>query len=168
MLEAWFTLMAEAMRGTQEAQEAFRALSEISANPEELSRWMARFMPAAVASTANLQPETFEAQLEEWWRIMGVVPRSRYLEVLERCDTLQRRLDRAEETIRDLRARLAGQERQEAEAQKALDVWNTMMAETLKSQVEWMKAWTASRGQSGSGIDDEEDTTADKADDSSQ
>ena len=141
VMEAWFTLMAEAMKGTKESREAFQRLSKISGDPEEMSRWMGQFMPAAAASTANLQPEAFEEWMEESWRMMGVVPRTRYLELLEKCDTLQRKLDKAEETIQNLRARLDNKGQQETDAQKMADIWGTMMQDTLKAQTEWVRSW---------------------------
>lgn len=141
VMEAWFTLMAEAMKGTKESREAFQRLSKISGNPEEMSRWMAQFMPAAAASTANLKPDAFEEWMEESWRMMGVVPRARYLELLEKYDALQRKLDKAEETIQSLRARLDNKGQQEADAQKMADIWGSMMQDTLKAQTEWMRTW---------------------------
>lgn len=142
VLEAWYTLMAEATRGTAEAQEAFQSLSEMSATPEALNQWVAQFMPGA-ASSINFQPESFEEQLENWWRMMGVVPRPRYLELLERCDTLERKLSRAESTIESLRKKLGAHEQQGEDAKKVMDLWGSMMEETLKAQTEWMKAWAA-------------------------
>ena len=56
--------MAEATRGTAEAQEAFQSLSEMSATPEALNQWVAQFMPGA-ASSIKFQPESFEEQLEK-------------------------------------------------------------------------------------------------------
>lgn len=135
-LEAWFTLMAEAVRGTAEAQEAFKALTEASTKPEELQRWQAKFMPPAGAA---VKPEAFEEWLEEWWRMMGVVPRSRYLDLLERHEALRLRLEKAEETIRSLRAMMG--QGQEQEAQKLVNLWETMLQESLKAQAEWMRAW---------------------------
>ncbi|HXV96973.1 MAG TPA: hypothetical protein VEC93_01015, partial [Anaerolineae bacterium] len=56
-METWLTLMAEAMRGTAEAQEAFKSLTAASSSPEELKQWLARFMPFAGATAT---PELFE------------------------------------------------------------------------------------------------------------
>jgi hypothetical protein len=161
-LEAWFTLMAEAMRGTKEAQEAFHTLAEMSNEPEAVRHWMMKFMPAAVSPESP--PGIVEEQIEEWWRMMGMVPRSRYLELLEKCDLLQRRLDRAKGTIQRLRAKLGNQEKQEEEARKAGEMWNTMIEETLKAQMEWVKAWTASDTQTAPEPDKQEDTTGDGTD----
>jgi hypothetical protein len=141
-LEAWYTLMAEAMRGTGEAQEAFNALSEMSSTPEEFNKWMAQFMPG-LAGSMKMQPEGFEEQMETWWRMMGVVPRARYLDLLEKCDTLERKLEKAEKTIESLRQRLGVQEQQEEDTKKVMDMWGNIMQDTLKTQTEWMKAWTS-------------------------
>ena len=156
-LEAWYTLMAEATRGSAEAQEAFESLSKMSGNPEDMNRWMAQFMPGA-ASTTSFTPDAFEGQLEDWWRMMGVVPRTRYLDLLEKCDTLQRKLDKAEETIESLRKRTGDQSQPGSEETKqVLDMWSSMMGETLKTQNEWMKAWTAANS-SDSDSEGEEST----------
>jgi len=163
-LEAWFTLMAQAMRGTQEAQDALRSLSEISSSTEDLMQWMTKFMPAAVPSGTKLRPEALEGQLEEWWRMMGVVPRTRYLELLERFDTLQRRLDKAEKTVHTLRAALDNKGQHTEEAKQALDMWSTMMQDTLQTQTEWMQAWMTPSQQSGSGAEDQENLAADESD----
>lgn len=137
-MEAWFTLMAEAMKGA-EAQEAFKSLAEASTNPETLQQWQARFMPRAGASAT---PEAFEEWLEEWWKMMGVVPRSRYLELLERYEALRLRLEKAEETIHQLRATLGGKG-SEQDAQKLLDLWEAMLKESVKAQAEWLRTWAA-------------------------
>jgi uncharacterized coiled-coil protein SlyX len=142
VLEAWYTLMAEASRGTSEAQDAFKSLSEMPATPEAYNQWVKQFMPGA-ASSVSFQPDTFDEQMENWWRMMGMVPRPRYLELLERCDTLERKLSKAEKTIEALRRKMGTQDQQEEETKKVLDTWNTIMGETLKAQTEWMKAWTA-------------------------
>lgn len=151
-LEAWYRLMAEAMRGTAEAQEALKKFAEMSATPEGMNRWMAQFMPGATPPT-GFQPEQFEEQLETWWRMTGVVPRSRYLELLERCDTLERNLKKAEETIAGLREKLGAQGRQEEDAQQAFGLWGGMMEESLKMQSEWMKAWRDAGSVTGAGTE---------------
>jgi len=159
-LEAWFTLVNEAMRGTQDAQQALKSLGENAGSADDLSRWLQTFMPNVQPAAP---PETFETWLEEWWRVMGVVPRARYLELLERCDTLQRRLERAEETIQSLKT-LLGKEGQDEEARQALDLWSSMLSETLKTQTEWMKAWTAANQPPGTAAEDQPDPVAGKPD----
>jgi hypothetical protein len=159
-LEAWFTLVNEAMRGAQEARQALKSLAENSASLEDLSHWLATFMPNVHPAAP---PETFETWLEEWWRVMGVVPRARYLELLERCDALQRRLERAEETIQNLKT-LPGSQGQDEEARQALDLWSSMLAETLKTQTEWMKAWTAANQPAGAAGQDQPGPATNKPD----
>jgi hypothetical protein len=138
-METWLILMAEAMRGTAEAQEAFKSLTTASSSPEELKQWLARFMPFAGTTAAT--PELFEDWLEEWWKAMGVVPRSRYLELLERYEILRTRLEKADETIHKLRAMLGKDHEQDA--QKILNLWDTMLQESLKAQAEWMRTWVS-------------------------
>jgi hypothetical protein len=99
-------------------------------------------MPAGVGRS---RPEAFEAWLEEWWKLMGVVPRSRYVELLERCELLRSRLQEAESTISRLRA-VIGVRGQEQEARRTLDLGAKALAETLKAQTEWMRLWTARYG----------------------
>jgi len=140
IMEAWFTLMAEAMKGTKEAQDAFRSLSKAALDPADLSRWFGAFMPGLATSPAGPRPEMMGEWLEEWWRIMGVVPRSRYLELLEKSDTLARRLEQARETIEKMRAALDDKAR--PEVKNVLDLWNTMLDETVKMQEQWARAWT--------------------------
>ena len=146
VLEAWFTLMAEAARGTEQAQTAFKTLP--TGDPEAWQEWTRKFMPGV---GPNFSSDAFEDQLEEWYRLMGVVPRARYLAALEKNDLLQRRLERAEATIEKLRTLLEGKGEQPDEARQVLDTWSTMLNETLKTQTEWMRAWTAT----GEGLPEE-------------
>jgi hypothetical protein len=139
LMEAWFRLIAEAMRGTAEAQAAVRSLTESATDPEEMARWMVRFLPPGTDTSGYA---AFGEWLEEWWRMMGFVPRSRYLELLERYEILRARLEEAERTIQHLRAML-GVRGQEEEARKVLDLWETALQETLKTQAEWMRTWMA-------------------------
>ena len=135
-MEAWFTLMQEANK----APDAFKTWPKMPVRPEEWQQWMGQFMPNA-AATPN-SPDLFEAWLENWHQAMGVVPRSRYLELLEKHDQLQRKLEKAEETIQSMRTMLESREQYQQEAKKALNMWGTMMEETAKVQGDWMRAWT--------------------------
>ncbi|MCP3908948.1 MAG: hypothetical protein GY712_13140 [Oceanicoccus sp.] len=156
--------MAEAMKGTKEAQEAFQSISKMADNPEEVSDWMAKFMPAAMGSgsTSNIQPEAFKEWLEDSWRMMGVVPRSRYLELLERCDTLQRRLEKAEETIQNLRDRFGNKGQQEADTKQAMNMWGSMVLDAMKAQTDWMQSRKETTAQADESEKKPEDTGADK------
>jgi len=139
-MQAWFTLMAEMMRSTAEAQEVFKSLIESSTTSREMQEWLTGFTPPP----ANIsRGETFEESLEEWWRIMGVVPRSRYLELLERYEILGERLKKAEATIENLRNMLDLKGQGEEETEKVLGLWDSILKETLKAQAEWMRSWGA-------------------------
>lgn len=136
MMEAWFNLMSEAMRGSTDAQQLVRSLSSTTTISDETMRMMMRFMPPGMMP---VQPEALSDWLEDWWRMMGVVPRHRYLELLERYELLRSRLEESEKTSRRLQSML-GEKRQE-EAQKVLDFWGNTLEETLKAQTDWMRMW---------------------------
>jgi hypothetical protein len=135
MGEAWFRLMSEAMRGSGYAQEAVRALSSSTTSMHDLSRWMGQFMPAGVGSPA--QTELFGEWLEQWWKMMGVVPRYRYLELLERHENLRLRLEECEKA-RKVTGSMNLQDAQE-ETRKVMDLWGTMLDGMLKAQSEMMQ-----------------------------
>lgn len=138
-MEAWFRLMAEAMRGVQEAQQAFEAFAQMSGTPQEWQRWMKTYMPYTQVSAT---PEVMEQWVEDWQAMLGVVPRHRYLDLLQKNDELQRRLEKAEETIATLRRLLAGNEAQSDAAHQVMDTWSKMLEDTLKTQTEWMRQWS--------------------------
>lgn len=139
-MELWLRLVSDAMRGTADAQEAIRALGEMPTTPDQLTRWMSRFMPTAVGQTPR--PEMMEDWLENSWRMMGVVPRYRYLELLERHEILRNRLEQAEKTIQSLRKATSGAKIPEQEVQQILNLWEGMLQETLSMQADWMRSWT--------------------------
>ena len=91
--------------------------------------------------------EEFREWMQEWWKMMGVVPRSQYLELLERYDVLRTRLEEAEATIQRLRATL-GVKGQEKQANEILDHWETATHAALKAQSEWLRTWTDISGKS--------------------
>jgi hypothetical protein len=139
-MELWFRLMSDAMRGTADAQEAIRTLGEMPTTPDQLTRWMTRFMPMAAGQTAK--PEMMGDWLEDTWKMMGVVPRYRYLELLERHEILRNRLEQAEKTIHSLRKATSGAKIPEQEFQQILNLWEGMLQETLSMQADWMRSWT--------------------------
>ena len=155
-MELWLRLMSEAMRGTADAQEAMRSLGEMPMTPDQLTRWMARFMPVAVGQTSK--PEVLGDWLEDTWRMMGVVPRYRYLELLERCELLRRRLEEAEKTIKKMRKATSGGKMPEQEAQQILNMWEGMLQDTLSMQAEWMRAWTTTNSTKEKGEETENPT----------
>jgi hypothetical protein len=137
VIEAWFTIMAEASKGTSQAKEALK-LFPTTNNPTDLAPWLSRFMAPGGVST---RPEDFSQWYEEWSRMMGFVPRSRYLELLERYEIVRNRLEDAEKKIRQLQG-LVGIKGREEEAKKVLDLWGTTVEQTLSAQADWLKAWS--------------------------
>ena len=99
---------------------------------------MQRFLPVRSETS---RPEEVREWIEDWWKVMGVVPRARYLELLERSEVLRARLGEAEATIQRLRATV-GVKGQETQANEILDVWETTIQNTLKAQNEWLQTWT--------------------------
>ena len=142
ILELWFKLMAEAAKGVRDAQDAVQSLAKVS-NPAELNHWLLNFAPNLVSPGAHQQAEMFEKWLEEWWRMMGVVPRARYLDLLEKHDALRRQMEKAQETIRTMQEAL-NHKGQDPSAKNMLDLWNAMLEETLKAQADWLKVWKKS------------------------
>jgi hypothetical protein len=141
--EAWFRLLSDAARGTRAAQTTIRSFAEGRLTPQTVARQIARFLPAGVSPPAA---ETLQQWTEELWATIGVVPRYRYLELLERYEALRGRLEEAEVTIRRLK-RLLGESGHEGDAQKLLDLWANAVGETLRSQADWMRTWIGAGGE---------------------
>ena len=137
-IEAWLRLVTETIQGGDRAQNTFRWLAEAWKSQEELNKWMQRFLPV---KSETSRPEEVREWIEDWWKVMGVVPRARYLELLERSEVLRARLEEAEATIQQLRATV-GVKGQETQANEILDVWETTIHTTLKAQNEWLRTWT--------------------------
>jgi hypothetical protein len=146
MMETWLNLVTEAMRGNGDARETVRTITGSSMRPDELLRVMTRFMPAGAVP---FQAEAMNEWLEEYWRMMGVVPRYRYLDLLERYEQLRLRLEEVEKS----RQLPMMPNSQPEDAQKVFGLWSSMMEETMKAQQEMMKAWTpkSAEGESESG-----------------
>ncbi len=137
-IEGWLRLVTETMQGGGRAQETFRSLAEAWKSQEELNKWMQRFLPVRSETS---RPEEVREWIEDWWKVMGVVPRSRYLELLDRSEVLRARLEEAEATIQRLRATV-GVKGQEMQANEILNVWESTIQTTLKAQNEWLRTWT--------------------------
>jgi hypothetical protein len=133
--EGLLRLLAEATRGTRAAQATVRSLAEGRLTPESVVRQIASYLPAGMKPPT---PASLQAWTEDLWSTVGVVPRSRYVELLERYEALRARLEEAEVTIRRLR-RLLEESGHEDDARKILDLWSNAVGETLRSQAEWMR-----------------------------
>jgi hypothetical protein len=141
-MEAWFQLMAQAMQSTQEAQKAFSNMPRSPEAMADFQRWLALFAPGMDIPVSVSQPEAMVEWLETWQKAMGVVPRTRYLELLEKADALERRVRELEEINRQLRAMLEGGQQQVVTAQRISDFWGQMVENSYKTQAAWMEAWT--------------------------
>ncbi len=139
LAEAWFRLLADATRGTRTAQSTLRSFAQGQLSAESVARSLARFLPAGVTPPG---PAAIQQWTENLFQTVGVVPRSRHLELLERYEALRIRLEEAEVTIQRLK-RLLSESGHEGDAQKILDIWSTAVGETLRSQTEWMRGWLA-------------------------
>jgi hypothetical protein len=139
MMEAWFGLVTEAARGNNDARETMRALTGSSLRPDEIVRLMTRFMPAGMMP---VQAESMNEWLEEYWKTIGVVPRYRYLDLLERYEQLRLRVEELEQS-KNMRmpSMMSVNASQPEEAKKVLNMWGTMLEETMKMQQEMLRAW---------------------------
>lgn len=126
-MKAWQQWMQTAVQQGLSAQEAMQRFAQLA--------------PGTSSAAPTGPPEEW---LELWYRSMGVVPRARYLEALERCEVLRTKLEEAEATIRRLRREEPSA--LEADAEEALAVLNNTLTNTLKAQADWMRAFTGAEG----------------------
>jgi hypothetical protein len=103
--EAWMRLLSQALGGSAWARSVVRRVAE-APTPAEAAERLAGFL-----GTSGLAPGEVEDWLETCWRALGVVPRARYLDLLERYDRQQAKLKAAEDTIRRLRTQVGGDAR---------------------------------------------------------
>ncbi len=105
LLESWFRFWAEAVGSPQSSLESWQNINQLSSQSAAFQQWVAQFWPGVDAGTARSATQALEQWTQEWQRVMGVVPRSRYLELLEENDNLRHRLRQAEEQIARLETR---------------------------------------------------------------
>lgn len=139
LLESWLRLTADALRGAEEARKALEVLGTNPLTPEALAAWARAWMPREAAAASG--PGEMQALVEEYWKTLGVVPRQRYLELLERCEELKSRLEEAETTVKNLRELLAARGRSQ-EAAGAIGDWEEMTRKALETQAQWARSWT--------------------------
>ena len=138
-IDAWLRLVTETTQEGNRAQGAFRYLTTAWKSQQEMSKWIERFLPKSDVS----RPEDIRGWIEDWWKVMDVVPRSLYLELLEINELLKTKLEEAETTIQQLRATVRMTE-QEEQANEILNAWETTVQTTLKAQNRWLQTWTDS------------------------
>jgi hypothetical protein len=134
LAEQWYRLLADAAQGSAQAREAMDAFSKVG-NAGDFGRWTTQFMPGAAASGDA------PAAMEQWWELMGVVPRARYQKLLEHSEKMRAKLEEAEATIQQLREMVAGIGHNE-EAARLAQTWESAMREGVKSYSDWLEAWS--------------------------
>ena len=138
-------MTADALRGADDAQRAVGALGQSPMTPTALEAWMKLWLPQAspAKGLSAVEVSDFHALLENWWLLMGVVPRYRYDELERQYQELKKRLEDSEKTVRRLR-RALGTEGGQAEARDMLDAWENLTQETMAAQSEWTRRWLES------------------------
>jgi hypothetical protein len=143
LVELWLRITADALRGTDDAQRAIGALGEGPLSPSSLGAWMDLWLAKGKPSGGGIsaaEVAEFHTMLEDWWRLLGVVPRYRYDELNRHYEELRSRLEDSERTVRRLR-RALGQGGAQAEARSVLDSWENLTEQTLATQSEWARHW---------------------------
>lgn len=98
---------------------------------EWLNRWK-----SILTGTGN--PAEIQKVQDDWFRMMGVVPRQRYLDLLEKCDALQRQLETTEHALKAATAAMSPESEKGSKAQM-VDAWQQMATQTLALQQAWLK-----------------------------
>ncbi len=135
-LQSLVGMLAETLRGSGEARDAFTSLLKRPGDLEELRAWIRRFVPMG---GNPLRPEILGEQIEEVARMFGFVPRARHLDLLERHEILGQKLAEAEKTIIRLQAML-GTGGSEGAARKLVDGLGSAVSGTLKLQAELVRS----------------------------
>lgn len=138
-MEAWLRMLSEATRGSADAMDTMKLMTSTPTSPDDMIRLMSRFMPSG---TMLGPPDALTSWMEEYWGMLGVVPRYRYLEQLERNEQLRRRLEEAERRLAQMRNLSGAREQTSEEAQKIMTMWSSMLAETARIQSEWLRTVT--------------------------
>lgn len=145
LLDTWMRLTADALKGADQAQKALAALGLGPLSPETVAQWWNSWMPGGAPDPQSNDPDQLRDLVEQWWKAIGVVPRHRYLELLERYEQLRGRLEAAEETVARLRSLLKAQG-SDNEVGAALDSWEEVTRKALDAQEEWMHTWMEGLG----------------------
>jgi hypothetical protein len=150
-LEIWLRLAADALKGGDQAQKAMEALAKNPLSADAVAQWWAAWMPKTAGGTEPEEARQFQQLVEDSWKAMGVVPRHRYLELLEKYEQLKARLEEAEHTVRNLRE-LLGAKGREKEARGVLDSWEEMTKKALETQEEWVRTFVEGMGKDKPGV----------------
>ncbi len=137
-LQALLGMMSEAVRGSAEAKKAFDALTKRPGSAQDVLAWIRRFVPMG---GNPLRPELLGQQIEDAARVLGFVPRSRYVDLLEQNEILRHKLADAEQAAQRLQAMVATGGN-EGTAKKLLDGISATVDGTLKIQAELFRSIT--------------------------
>lgn len=135
LMEAWYRLMAEAVRT---GNDMSASMPKGEGPPVEwLANWMRDHDLPGAPPTPN---EVSDDWLEQWYQMMGVVPRRRYLKVLDRNEQLRQQLEEANRRIERLGGAAATSQNQGKAAEEMFDYWKQSMEDTLNAQKRWMRS----------------------------
>lgn len=136
MLDAWRRLL----KGMQSSAETMEMLLPFTGG---LSRDQLNSLlgGASMTGARRASPPPGMEAIEQFWSLLGVVPRYRYEELEERYEALRARLEEAEVTIQRLR-KLMDEKGGQPEARQLLDTWASAVGETLKMQTGIVRSMT--------------------------
>jgi hypothetical protein len=138
--EAWSRLLGS-MRASAEMIDELLPFAP-GLNREQLASLLGRASGQGAGS--GRRPPGMES-IEQFWGLLGLVPRYRYDELDERHQALRARLEEAEVTIQRLR-KLMDERGREPEARELLDSWATAVRDTLDLQADIMRSMTGLAG----------------------
>jgi gas vesicle protein len=158
LMEAWYRFMAEAVRETSDAQAFFDKYAQGQPPAEWLAKWMKQSQTAGEPPSPDEMPDEW---LEQWYKMMGVVPRSRYLKLLERHEKLRQDLDAARKKIEQMGGSFETKE-QQAAAEEIMNLWKSTFDKTMQAQSEWMQSFSkaSDKKSDASGHEEAEDDDA--------
>lgn len=159
LIEAWYRFLAEAARETSNVEAFFDSY----AKGQQPAEWVARWMKQHGDADAPPKPEEVPDEwLNQWYKMMGVVPRARYLKLLERHEKLRQDLEAARKKIEQLGGSFESTE-QQAAAEQIMNLWTDTLDKTVEAQSEWMRAFTeASSEEAESGGNEDDDAAPDE------
>jgi hypothetical protein len=136
LLETWFQYLASI------------PTTDVGQFQQAVQRFMEGKMPTFTDVSAFNQTihqatqgkEAFAVR-EEWLKTMGMVPRERYLALLEKYEVALQQLEAAEKQIESLNAMLSGE--MQKEQAKAIETWQKSFEQGLKTQMDWWKQFAA-------------------------
>ncbi len=137
VLESLIRLTSDAMQGAVGAQNAVKSLADLPSNPDEVMGWIQKNVPTVGSLSKS---ELFGDQFDQWFKMMGFVPRARYVELLERYEELRLKLEEAEKTHHRLESLLDPAH----VASEVLNAWGSTLHKALETQSQWLSAFLGS------------------------